>query len=350
MRDLSVMAAVSETLRTDRAARWMAADHADLSSVSLSVPDEVGAALARIAALGKPADTILPEDIRSRELHRFAVNCRERVFTDAGFIVLKELPVAGRSDVAIEAMIYALACHLGRPVCQSAQSDRVGYVRMSDDPVLRQRGYRSNKRQRPHTDLVDLVGLFCVRPAKAGGESVLVSSAAVHDAVAAERPDLLPILYRGFRHDWRGEAPPDATASFTDYEVPVFCRNGDRFAAQWNRYFFEAVPDARGAPFTDREREAIDLVSEISQRDAVQLRFRLAAGEAVLFDNTALLHCRDDFEDWPDPARRRLLLRLWIETQPSITVHPAMRRYVEDCKRAYGEFTSPQPPSPVEGR
>ncbi len=54
-------------------------------------------------------------------------------------------------------------------------------------------------------DPVDVVGLVCVQPAIAGDESRLVASTAVRDAIAADYPDVIPILERGYHYASRPE-------------------------------------------------------------------------------------------------------------------------------------------------
>ena len=49
--------------------------------------------------------------------------------------------------------------------------------------------------QRMHSDNCDLVSLMCVRAARSGGISRIVSAAAVHNALLETRPDLLEALY-----------------------------------------------------------------------------------------------------------------------------------------------------------
>jgi len=51
----------------------------------------------------------------------------------------------------------------------------------------------------------DIIGLACVQDAKQGGESVITSAIAVHNAMLAQRPDLLALLYQGFHWHRFGE-------------------------------------------------------------------------------------------------------------------------------------------------
>lgn len=54
--------------------------------------------------------------------------------------------------------------------------------------------YRTNARQFFHADDADLVGLLCVAKALEGGESDLVSSHAVWNALQEENPDVAKTL------------------------------------------------------------------------------------------------------------------------------------------------------------
>jgi hypothetical protein len=53
----------------------------------------------------------------------------------------------------------------------------------------------------------------------------------------------------------------------------------------------------------------------------------LEPGEAIFFNNCALLHNRTSFEDDPDPARKRHLLRLWLMLDGRRPLAPAVHAY-----------------------
>jgi hypothetical protein len=71
-----------------------------------------------------------------------------------------------------------------------------------------------------HVDLAQIVGLMCVRQARQGGYSQYTSGLAVHNEVLATRPDLMPILYRGFPYHRRGEEAP-TTSPITPRDRPA---------------------------------------------------------------------------------------------------------------------------------
>ena len=43
--------------------------------------------------------------------------------------------------------------------------------------------------------------------------------------------------------------------------------------------------------------------------------FDFQAGQIQIVDNRCIGHRRTGFEDWPEPERRRHLVRLWVRNQ-----------------------------------
>ena len=56
----------------------------------------------------------------------------------------------------------------------------------SDSPDVRI--YQTNERQTFHTDSCDVVGLLCLKKAKQGGESLLVSAVTIFNEMLEKRP------------------------------------------------------------------------------------------------------------------------------------------------------------------
>ena len=84
------------------------------------------------------------------------------------------------------------------PTPQSWQGELLGHVIDISDIEQGVRGYNAGGGQRMHTDSCDIVALMCLRAAKSGGASRIASAIAVHDHMAATRPDLLRLLYDGY--------------------------------------------------------------------------------------------------------------------------------------------------------
>ena len=79
---------------------------------------------------------------------------------------------------------------------------------------------------------------------------------------------------------------------------------------------------ARGQPLDPDQVAALDLFDSCSHDPRLALRFGLAPGQTLLLHNRSVLHARTDYEDWPDPARRRHLLRIWIDAPELLPTNP----------------------------
>jgi hypothetical protein len=128
----------------------------------------------------------------------------EQVFDEIqegqGIVIVRGLPVAEHSVEDVGTMFWALGTHFGHGVSQSALGDLLGLVK-DETPTGQSesaRGYLSRRELSLHVDLAEIVGLMCVRQARGGGYSQHASGLAVHNEILATRPDLMPILYRGF--------------------------------------------------------------------------------------------------------------------------------------------------------
>jgi TfdA family taurine catabolism dioxygenase TauD len=205
--------------------------------------------------------------------------------------------------------------HLGIPVSQNARGHLLGHVhdegRVLADPNARV--YQTNQRMDFHTDMlpVDLLGLMCLRTAKSGGESKLVSALTVHNVLRDERPDLLEVLYGMFHVDWRGEEPEGERPWFT---IPMFStREGKVTSRICSRTYFEsAARFGEQCRPTGLQREALEAVQEIANRPELMLSMDFQEGDIQLLNNHVTMHAREAYEDHGEPGLQRHLLRMWI--------------------------------------
>lgn len=257
---------------------------------------------------------IMPADCRHPALDADLERVFDEIQAGRGIVIVRGIPVAEHSVEAVSRMFWALGAHFGRGVSQSAIGDVLGYVRDETLPGGEEsaRGYTSRRELSLHTDLGQIVGLMCVRQARGGGESQYAAGLAVHNEIAATRPDLLPVLYRGFPYHRRGEQAADA-APITPYDIPAFSmKDGEMSVFMVREIFNAAFRDLKRA-FTPEEIEAIDLFRRTAQR--LQFETRLEAGEASFLNNYTVMHARSEFEDWDEPERKRLMLRLWLDAE-----------------------------------
>jgi hypothetical protein len=222
-----------------------------------------------------------------------------------GFVMLRGLPAGDLPQDLVETIYWGIGTHLGVGVAQSTAGDRLGHVFDRGMPE-KERYYTRGGALEFHMDPVDAVGLLCVRTARSGGASRIVSAGAVHNVILAERPDLLGELYRGFHNSRRGHGL--ATASD---RVPVFAQG----ARGLECYFLpvtirQAV--AQGYPLSEGQEEALAFVEQVANRPGVFLDMDFRVGDIQFLSNRTILHSRTDYVDHEEPARKRHLLRLWL--------------------------------------
>jgi hypothetical protein len=132
---------------------------------------------------------------------------RAEVLDGRGFVLVRGLPVEDR-PIAESAMSYwGIGSYFGSARSQNAHGHLLGHVYdlgkglSATNPNLR--SYATAERQNFHIDRCDVVALLCLRRAKSGGLSSIVSSMAVHNVMAQRRPDLVARLYQPFPVDRR---------------------------------------------------------------------------------------------------------------------------------------------------
>jgi hypothetical protein len=98
--------------------------------------------------------------------------------------------------------------------------------------------------------------------------------------------------------------------------VPIFSRRDGILSCRYSTEGFLAALHHLGREMTAPERDAIACFEATALRPDLRVDLRAETGEAVFVNNFEILHSRTAFEDWPEPERRRLLLRLWLQGAP----------------------------------
>jgi Taurine catabolism dioxygenase TauD, TfdA family len=241
-------------------------------------------------------------------LHRL----RDEVLNGRGFALIRGLPVEGRPIAESAIAYFGIGSHIGSARSQNAKGHVLGHVRdlgmSTNDP--RVRTYQTTERQYFHTDSCDIVSLLCLKTAKSGGLSSLVSSNTIYNVMAARRPDLVARLFQPFATDRRGEVPEGKQSWF---DMPVFNDHKGKLSAIYSRTYVRSsqrFPQARR--LTAEDLEALDYFDSLAESPELRLDITFQPGDIQLVHNHTLLHDRTAFEDWPEPDRKRHLLRLWL--------------------------------------
>jgi len=234
------------------------------------------------------------------------------VLNGRGFLLLRGLPVERWSMQEAATAFFGLGAHLGSARSQNGKGHVLGHVQDLGldvkDPNVRI--YQTHERQTYHTDSCDIVGLLCLKTAKSGGLSALVSSTTIFNEMRRRRPDLLQLLFQPLATDRRGEVPEGQKPYF---EIPVFNWHKGYLTAIYQRQYIDSAQRFTDAPrLTAAQVEALDMFDSLANDPALNLFMEFKPGDVQLVHNHTMLHDRTGFEDWPEPERRRHLLRLWL--------------------------------------
>jgi Taurine catabolism dioxygenase TauD, TfdA family len=239
-----------------------------------------------------------------------------------GFLLLRGLPVGEWGSKRAALAFLGLGLHIGALRAQNAGGHLLGHVRdqglSSRDPNVRI--YQTRERQNYHTDSCDIVGLLCLHPAKSGGLSSLVNSVTIFNEMRRQRPDLARVLFEPIETDRRGEVTHGQKPYF---RIPIFNWHAGLLTTIYHRPYIESArrfPDV--PPLTLMQTEALDMFDALANDPALHFFMEFQAGDIQLVNNHSLLHDRTAFEDWPEPDRRRHLLRLWLAPVPSRPLPP----------------------------
>jgi len=236
----------------------------------------------------------------------------DEVLNGRGFVLIRALPVQRWTQRQAAIAFLGIGVHLGALRMQNADGHLLGHVRdlgrSSQDPNTRI--YQTRERQTFHTDSCDVVGLLCLRTAISGGLSSLVSSTTIFNEMRRRRQDLLRVLLEPIETDRRGEAPAGGKPYFS---IPVFNQHERQVSAIYQRQYIESARRFAGvAPLSAVQIEALDLFDQLANEPDLNLLMELEPGDIQLVHNHTILHDRTAFEDFPEPERKRHLLRLWV--------------------------------------
>ena len=243
---------------------------------------------------------------------RLRARVSDEVLNGLGFVLLRGLPVERWTMRQAATAFFGLGTHFGSARSQNGKGHVLGHVQDLgldvDDPNVRI--YQTSVRQTYHTDSCDIVGLLCLKTAQSGGLSALVSSTTIFNEMRRRRPDLLELLFKPVATDRRGEVPEGQKPYF---EIPVFNWYEGKLTAIYQRQYVDSAQRFADAPrLTPAHVEALDLFDSLANDPALHMFMEFKPGDVQLVHNHTMLHDRTGFVDWPEPERRRHLLRLWI--------------------------------------
>lgn len=230
-----------------------------------------------------------------------------------GFLLVRGLRTELYSDALSAAIYYILGLYMGDPIRQNEMGDLIDHVYATSDKTMDDPTALSSKVRDKlvyHSDSSDLVALMCLRGAKEGGLSCLVSGAEIYNEILRRRPDLAPLLLEPFHWDWRRQ---DHNSPANTYTSPVVSMEEGVFSMYAGSLYILTAQEYPETPrLTPDQVEVLKLFDDIAYEEGMAIAMDFRPGDIQWLSNYAALHNRTTFVDHPEPQRRRHLLRLWL--------------------------------------
>ncbi len=330
------------------AGNWRGQDLAKRKNWCFELDDrdnlEIDSALSRLRDRKISWETMGREDFPLMKLAVKLAEIEKELEFGCGIARLKGLAVDKYGEDDLKRIWWGLGLYLGTARHQDYQGlllreitdlnedtdARMGHVmqtRTGERFISSKARTASNGPLRYHTDRCDVVGLLCVHPAQSGGQNRIASTAAVHDHILAQRPDLLALLYEAYPRSRLGE---EGGGENSIYHLPIFGLCEGKLTSHYSRTYIEAAQEVPGATqLSDLQWEALELLQ--SSCDLLAMEMQLEPGDMQFLNNHMVYHARAAYQDSQmDNIPRRLLYRLWLST-------PCSRRLPKDHQILWGD-------------
>jgi hypothetical protein len=316
-------------------ANWVAADMKDskewLIQLSAAQINDLDNALRSAKAAGVTIDKLTKETFPLEVFDKLVPEVQDRLENGRGVVVLRGLRGDNYSRDDLRLMYWGMGLYLGTAVSQSSKGDLLGDVRDfgQDMNSPTGRGYMSKQGLGFHTDSCDVVALIVMRTAKSGGRSMICSSVAVRNEIAATRPDLLEVLYQPFYWSWKGQEVP---GELPYYQQPVYSEHKGKFSCRHIPPHIitahEMSPEL--GPLPAKQYEAFMLINELANQERFHFGMMFEPGDIQLLNNHVTYHARTAFEEFPEEDRKRHLLRMWLSMPNTRELSPLMAGIYQD--------------------
>ena len=301
---------------------WTPQDLREVASWSYRLTPEDRAELIDTVERNRvPLEEVSRQNFRLAGLEKILLDVRRELLEGRGIVMLQNFPV-DELDREGQAIAYlGMGAYLGERISQNRQGHILGHVKDlgGDYSNPTTRGYMTRAEMRFHSDSCDYVGLLCLNTAKSGGESLVTSSVTVYNTMLERRADLVKVLTEDFYRSRMGESGPGQEPW---YRMPIFSFDGGEFYSVGGGIRLEHAYSLPGVPpMSAAQKEALEMYKKTIRECAAEIPF--VPGDVQFLNNYVTMHTRRAYDDWPEPSRKRHLLRLWLSDPAS---HPMVLR------------------------
>jgi alpha-ketoglutarate-dependent taurine dioxygenase len=278
---------------------------------------EIRSTLDELRTYPLPTVVLSPQDFAMPACQEAMARARAVLAAGVRFAVVARLPLDEMNAAEATAIYWLLASMIARPVAQKLDGTLIYDVLDTGQQALPGSGVRPDKTNieiRFHSDNAynktppEYVGLLCLQQAMTGGRSRVISFHTAHNEMLERCPERLARLYEPFWFDRQRELHPGESPVFA---APVF-ESGETLKARFSIHQINSGYALRGEPVDPPGAQSLEALLDILEDEALSVDFELAPGEMQFVENRALGHSRTAFVDWPEPGRKRHLVRLWL--------------------------------------
>ena len=278
---------------------------------------EVRAAAAQLRADPMPPERLESSQFKLDECRELMARVGVALDEGARFAIVDRLPLDEFGEDIGKGVYWLLSSMIARPVEQKLTGIRTYDVHDTGKKAAAGSGVRpdmTNMEQYFHNDNSyntsppEYVALLCVRAARTGGISHVINFYTVHNELLRTHPEVLPRLYRRFWYDRQKEYRPGEKEVIFE---PMFSYDG-RLRARLGLFQIQSGYTLMNEPMDDEAKAAIAALKDVFAKSALTFDFVLERGQMQFANNRELCHRRTGFEDFEEPAQKRLLVRMWL--------------------------------------
>ncbi|MGW2628927.1 TauD/TfdA family dioxygenase [Streptomyces chattanoogensis] len=258
---------------------------------------------------------------------------RAEVLDGRGFAVVTGTPAGTVSAQAAQEFATSMLRHLGEPLPQGRGPQDTalawlvrdeGASAHTDDRRFHENAYTSKSRGylhlhndravKPFGQEPDCIALLAHRKALRGGASVLMDGWTVHRILRESSPHALDTLSTPCPVDRRHVTPQGDSPLV---HAPVFEQADGRLQVRCNPKRIETAAELTGEPIPADQHAALETLRQVLARPELKVTIPLEEGDCLVIDDRRVLHGRTPYEDHPDTAHRRCLVRVMLRCLPT---------------------------------